>query len=75
MNTDFLLIKFTVIISALLIVGVVIYAFNLLPLNNFTKKFVSTIIIVAFGIWLLLSFLPSNFVSIWIGNFIKDIQP
>ncbi len=74
MNPELLLIKFLVIISALIIVGVVIFAFNLLPISKLLKKFITIILIVLSAAWIVASYLPSNFVRNWIDYLSKIIE-
>jgi hypothetical protein len=74
MNSEFLLIKFLVIISALIMVGVVIFAFNLLPIGRLIKKIITIILVVLSAFWIVASYLPSNFVRDWIEYLSKIIE-
>ena len=65
------LIKLTLVLSTVLIVVIVIYAFNKLPLNKFAKETISIIIIILSAAWIVDEFVVPEFIS----DLIKNIFP
>lgn len=68
MNPEAQLMKLILIISAILIAGIVIYAFNKLPVNEFTKKTITIILTILSAAWIVDTFIAPDIITNWLEN-------
>lgn len=70
MSIDTPLINLMVIVSALLMIGVIIFMINLIPTGKFIKGLISTILIIVFLFWMINTFEAFRFLRTLITNWL-----
>ncbi len=74
MSIDTPLINLMVILSAVLLIGIVIYMINMLPFNKFFKSLFSIIIIIALLVWMVNTFEAFKFIRVWIIHWVVKLR-